>query len=371
MNASTEPCDLITRALTAYADLAPSGDTLLADVRYRMRRRHRVRAAGTGVLACTAVAASVTGVGVLRDGPVPAAAPSSIPASLPTDEAVFRSADDGWHWESYDTVQVQVPDSWTDTFYSHLWTCEPITYGQPSSGVPKTAQVGRPVRGAVTMQDCGPVPELADRMPHLWFGQGGRPPGVYRHDHGWLEEIRVVDGVHLSAFGNDPELLRRILDSAVPIDVKDAYGCSPTPPPVVGDGRRPTGPGLDGIGEVHAVRICGYGIDGLPQEAELLAGAAISGQEARQLVGALRTAPAGSGPNDPYNCETRFRDDLLMTVLGSAGEQEVVVRYNTCNHNGIDDGTTARQLTRDALLPLVHALYSPRQRPMVMERLPR
>ena len=307
---------------------------------------------------------------VVDDGR-PAAHARALGHDGPAVVLTFRSAGDGWHWESYETVQVQVPNSWTDTFYSHLWTCEPIVYGQPSPAVPKTGEIGRPVRGAVTMQDCGPVPEPADRVPHLWFDDEGRSPGVYRHDHGWLEEVRVVGGVHLSAFGNDPELLRRILDSAVPIDGKDAYGCSATPPPVVGDGVRPTGPGLDGIGEVQSVRICGYGIDGLPQDAQLLAGTALSGQEARELVDALRAAPAGSGPNIPYNCETRFRDDLLVTVRGSAGEQELSVRYNTCNHNGIDDGTTARQLTRDTLLPLVHALYSPQLRPMITERLPR
>ncbi len=369
MNASTEPCDLITRALIAYADSAPSGDTLLADVRHRLRRRHRVRAAGTGVLACTAVAASVTGVGVFRDGPVPAAAPSSAPTSVPPDGAVFRSADDGWHWESYDTVQVQVPDSWTDTFYSHLWTCETPPKFKPM--LSRSPVVGRPYRGAVTLQDCGPVSPLAERVPHLWFGGVDRSPGVYRYDHGWLEEVRVVDGVQLSAFGNDPALLKRILDSAVPIDGTDAYGCSTSPPPVVGDQRRPTGPGLDGIGEVESVRICGYGIDGPSQDAELIAGAAITGQAARQLVGALRTAPVGNGPSDSYSCGTSFRDDLLVTVRGSTGEQEVSVRYSSCVYNGIDDGVTTRQLTREALLPLVRTLYSPHLRPMILERLPR
>jgi hypothetical protein len=363
-------CALVTRALLIHADSAPTGDTLLADFRHRLHRRRRVRTIGTGVLACTAVAATVTGVGVLRDGPVPTAGPS-VPASAPADGPANGSADDGWHWESYRTVQVQVPDNWTDTFYSHLWTCRPITYAHPSDDVAKTPQVGRPVRGAVTMQDCGPVSRLAERVPHLWFGEVDRSPGVYRYDHGWLEEVRVVNGVHLSAFGNDPALLKRILDSAAPIDGKDAYGCSPTPPPVVGDGRRPTGPGLDGIGKVETVSICGYGIDGLPQDAGLLAGAAISGSSARQLVSAFRAAPVGSGPNDAYDCQIPFRDDLLVTVRGSAGVQEVSVRYTSCNHNGIDDGTTKRQLTRDALLPLVTALYSPRPNPMILRKVTR
>ncbi|WP_432945344.1 hypothetical protein ACQPXM_05315 [Kribbella sp. CA-253562] len=360
---------LLTRALSTYADSAPTDhDALLATVHHRLRRRRRARAAGAGVLACTAVAAGVTGVGVLRDGPIPAAGPS-VPASAHAEGSKFTTYE-GWRWESYGTVQVQVPDSWTDTSYSHLWSCGPII--RSSEDVPKTPQVGRPLRGSVPMIGCPEVPELAERVPHLWFGEVNRSPGVYRYDHGWLEEVRVVGGVHLSAFGNDPAVLKRILDSAQPIDGKDAYGCSPKAPPVVGEGRRPTGPGLGGIGEVESIRLCGYGIDGLPREARLLAGGEIPGAEARQLVAALRAAPAGTGPNHEYHCESaRFRDDLLITVRGSIGEQEVSVRYNSCNHNGTDDGTTARQLTRDALLPLVRALYTPRMKPMITERLPR
>ncbi|ONI66869.1 hypothetical protein BWI15_27150 [Kribbella sp. ALI-6-A] len=366
---------LLTRALSTYADSAPTDHhALLATVHHRLRRRRRARAVGAGVLACTAVAAGVTGVGVLRDGPIPAAGPSvpaAQPASAHADGPKFTTYE-GWHWESYGTVQVQVPDTWTDTFYSHLWSCRPLVYGNSSEDVPKTPQVGRPLRGYVPLIGCPKVPEPAERVPHLWFGEANRSPGVYRHDHGWLEEVRVVDGIHLSAFGNDPVLLRRILDSAQPIDGQDAYGCSPTAPPVVGEGRRPTGPGLGGIGEVESIRLCGYGIDGLPRDARLLAGGEIAGDKAREVVAALRAAPAGSGPNHEYHCETtRLRDDLLITVRGSTGEQEVSVRYNSCNHNGIDDGTTGRQLTREALLPLVTTLYSPQLYPMILQRLTR
>jgi hypothetical protein len=362
---------LLTRVLSTYADSAPiDHHAVLASVHHRLRRRRKVRAAGAGVLACTAVAAGVTGIGVLRDGQVPAAGPS-VPVSLPATPEI-PTADEGWRWESYGTVQVQVPDSWTDTFYSHLWSCRPLTYGPASEDVPSTPQVGRPLRGHVPMIGCPRVPDLAERVPHLWFGEAERSPGVYRYDHGWLEEVRVVDGIHLSAFGNDPVVLKRILDSARPIVGRDAYGCSPAAPPVVGEGRRPAGPGLGGIGDIESIRLCGYGIDGLPRDARLLAGGEISGDKARQVVAALRAAPAGSGPNHEYHCETaRFGDDLLITVRGSTGEQEVSVRYNSCKHNGIDDGTTSRRLTREALLPLVTTLYSPQLYPMILQRLTR
>ncbi|MEV6282851.1 hypothetical protein [Kribbella sp. NPDC051770] len=369
MNASAE---VITLALRAHADDAPTGDTLLADVRQRLRHRRRVRSAGAGVLACTAVAAAATGVGVLHDAPAPTA---GAPVAVPPGDVAVRDVPrvktaEGWHWESYDTVQVQIPDSWIDTSYSHLWTCQNLPRIKPAP--PRSPLVGRPFRGAVPMMSCGPVSPLAERVPHLWFGERNRAPGVYRYDHGWLEEVRVVGGVHLSAFGNDSALLKRILDSARPIDGADAYGCSPTAPATLAEGMRPTGPGLGGIREVESVRICGYAVAGLPRDAVLLAGSSLTGAAARQVAAALRSAPAGPGPNHEYHCEIpQHRDDLVVTVRGSTGEQEVLVRYDSCNHNGTDDGTTLRQLTRDALLPLVRTLYGPTLEPMITERLPR
>ncbi|MGC4940094.1 hypothetical protein [Kribbella sp. DT2] len=366
MNSSTEAGDLITRTLTASADDAPHGDTLLADVHHRLRRRRRVRAAGTGVLACTAVAATITGVGVVRDGPVPAAAPS---ASLPAADPVLESAAKGWHWESYDTVQVQVPDSWVDSGYTHLWSCGPAFASREARA--RTPLVGRPFPAIVPAIGCPAVPSPDRRAPHLWFGDRDRKPGVTRYDHGWIEEVRIVGGVTLSVFGTDHALLERILDSARPTGGTDVFGCPTSPPAVLAKGRRPAGPGLTEVGEVSSVQLCGYTPSTSYGPGELLAGGVLAGNEARQLAEALRGAPAGSGPDNEYLCKmAALRDELVITVRGSTGEQPVVVRYQGCA-NGIDDGRTMRQVTGAALLPVLRKLYTQQASPMILEGQPR
>ncbi|ADB30154.1 hypothetical protein Kfla_1050 [Kribbella flavida DSM 17836] len=357
---------LITRALSTHADSAPADDTLLTDVHTRLRRRRVARTASAVVLACAAVATTITGIGALGNDTSGPPAATSQPAA------------DGWHWESYRTVQVQVPDGWADSSYSHLWTCPDreilAAAGTPTDRPAPRRQplVGRPYRGAVFTIDCGPVSPLPERVPHLWFGEGNRTTGVTQYDHGWADEVRIVNGIRLTVFSNDPALRRRILDSAEPIGTTDAYGCAPTAPDFLAAGRPPSGPGLTGIGEVSSIKVCAYAFDSRAGGPALSAGDEITGDQARRLTDALRAAPEGSGPNEPYNCRTPDeRDDILLTLRGSAGEQQVALRHSTCDFNGIDDGSTHRRLTRAALLPLVGAAYPLMGKPMVLERLPR
>src|SRR5690349_13685241 len=142
----------------------------------------------------------------------------------------------GWRWESYRSVEVQVPDDWR--------------YGTTNSPPCLVKElrppyVGRP--GAVRGIGCrDPLPPLPFRASYLWFDadrrQRGRPipdmpgyagprePGVQPEDHGWTEETRVVDGVFLTVLSDDNALRQRILDSARIIDGTDAYGCPPDHP---------------------------------------------------------------------------------------------------------------------------------------------
>ncbi len=275
--------------------------------------------------------------------------PGAVPAADP--------AAPGWRWASYGTVKVQVPDSWADTTHSHLWSCG----DRPGpNGANRTPLVGRPWRGPVQAMGCPPVPVVAERVPHLWFDEFEAKAGITRFDHGWASEVRVVDGVPLSVFSSDAALRRRILDSAERMGATDPNGCSVARPGVLGDGQRPTGPGLAAIGEVKSIRVCAYSYQ-LPREPSVFqAGLQISGDTARQLGNALRAAPPGVGPTmTSSNCrEPRDRDDLLVTAYGEKGEQTVVVRYATCRSNGTDDGTTLRRLTTNTMLPLSKVLYT-------------
>ena len=70
----------------------------------------------------------------------------------------------------------------------------------------------------------------------------------------------------------------------------------------------------------------------------------------------VRTAPAGTGPDDtPSRCLPGDLGERLyvLRVHGSRRDQDVIVRYAGCDHNGTDDGTTRRQLTADVVGPLL------------------
>ncbi|WP_143465873.1 hypothetical protein [Kribbella sp. ALI-6-A] len=309
---------------------------------------------GVVAAAVAATAVLVIGVGVQAVGGRGSAGAYVAP---PSAEPVADPAAPGWRWESYGTVKVQVPDSWADSVYSGLWTCGDRFRPDGST---RTPMVGRPWRGPVQTIACLSVPRLAERIPHLWFDDSDAKPGITRFDHGWATEVRVVAGVPLAVFSNDAAMRRRILDSAKRMDGTDPNGCSVARPAVLGDGQRPTGPGLAAIGEVKSIRVCVYSYQLPGNPSVFQAGLQISGDTARQLGDALRAAPAGVGPvMSSSNCEQpRSRDDLLLTVAGENGDQAVVVRYATCRSNGTDDGTTLRRLTTDTLVPLSKVLYA-------------
>ncbi|MEV6282854.1 hypothetical protein [Kribbella sp. NPDC051770] len=248
-----------------------------------------------------------------------------------------------------------MPDSWEDSTYTHVWAC-----GDRKSAPNRTPLVGRPWRGPTITIGCPAVPPLAERVPHLWFDEPEAKAGITRFDHGWATEVRIVGGVSLSVFSADAGLRRRILDSAVWTGGTDPNGCTVGRPAVLGDGQRPTGPGLAAIGAVTSIRVCAYTYQLPGAPSFFRAGLQISGNAARQLGDALRAAPAGVGPaTRSSNCEhPQDRDDLLVTVNGENGVQELVVRYATCHSNGTDDGTTQRRLTKDTMVPLSQVLYA-------------
>ena len=92
---------LIVTSLSKHATDAPSDDDLLAAVHFRLRCRRTGRTIGAAVLACAAVATAITATHSITD--------------IRTDPQAARpgTPEAGWRWESYKTVQVQVPSDWT------------------------------------------------------------------------------------------------------------------------------------------------------------------------------------------------------------------------------------------------------------------
>lgn len=48
---------------------------------------------------------------------------------------------------------------------------------------------------------------------------------------------------------------------------------------------------------------------------------------------------------------------MVLTVHGSERDQEVLMRYNGCHFNGMDDGETLRQLTAQIAQPLLTGIH--------------
>lgn len=246
------------------------------------RRAQIGRTAGAVVLACAAVAAGIFGVSSVLKGDDSAKLPAeSGPAASPPG--------DGWRWESYETIELQVPDDWD---YG-------VT-GSPPCFVEKVQRpyVGRP--GAVRAIGCGNrLPLLAYRASYLWFDAVRRipakTPGVHPVDHGWVEEIRLVDGVQVTVVSDDDSIRRRILDSARVIDGTDANGCPPDHPLARQPQGRPSRGGMASLGTVESIALCRYAI-GAPaarRRAPLIASSVVRDKAAVALVDAITSAPEG------------------------------------------------------------------------------
>jgi hypothetical protein len=168
-----------------------------------------------------------------------------------------------------------------------------------------------------------------------------------------------------------------VLDSARTIDGVDSRGCSPTHPAATNEVVRPTGEGLAAIGTAESIRICVYRTLELSQIPPLLASAELTGEQARKVGAALRTAPppavvATSGdptttvdePRVHLNSGCRTTDDevFVLQVHGDRGDQEVVVRLTGCGPFDTDDGRQIRSPTKDSVGPLVTAVGRPESR---------
>ena len=251
------------------------------------------------------------------------------------------AAPDGWRWESYGAVQLLVPAGWVYGGDPSQW-CVGRTRPEPF--------VTRP--GVHTLAGCPEVPDLAQRTSYVEFA--GLKASVTRFDHQWVRETRMFGGTGVTVFSADAELRSRIFASVKVIAGTDVFGCTPQHPSSADrDVRPPDRGGLGSVGEIRRVSVCGYSIgDG----AGLFSGRTFTGDDATALVDAVRTAPTGTGPDDaPSHC---LPDELgerlyVLRVHGSEHDQDVIVRYAGCDHNGTDDGTTRRQLTADVVGPLL------------------
>jgi hypothetical protein len=288
---------LIADSLSKHAVDAPTDDHLLAVVHTRLRRRRTGRAVGAVVLAAAAVATAITASHHLAS------------PQIANDPAA------GWHWESYKTVEVQVPDRWNQ-YVSGAAPC-PVSTDSPVIGRFNDWLGGRRLPCVV-----GVMP-LAERQEYLWFNDV-QSPGTTRYDGGWTEETRLVGGVKLSVLTQDDTLRERILDSARPITGTDHHGCTPRDP-----GDQPGRLGEDGV---TSVDICEY------HEGSLVASSRRTGsaadQLARGLAGRLTTGP----PEPTTDCMVIPPLTFVITVHTPTTSWPLRISFTTCRpHQALDD----------------------------------
>lgn len=287
---------LIADSLSKHAADAPSDDRLLAAVHARLRRRRTGRTIGAVVVAAAAVATAITashGVGAFTKEPQTAQAPAP-----------------GWHWESFRTVQVQVPSSWTQYISGPAPCSMPVTPAAPVIG----RLNGWPGSSEYT---CGTaVLPLAKRQQYLWFNDV-QAPGIKRYDGGWTEETRVVGGVKLSVLTKDDALRRKILDSARPITSTDFYGCSPHQP-----AKRPIGtPDV----QVTSASICEY------WNGSLIAGSAVPADRVLEITGQLLAPPQPRDPGPiPAGCKDSRARTFVVLLEAEGRTWQVHLSFTRC-----------------------------------------
>jgi len=275
---------------------------------------------------------------------------------VPSESTTPREpAAQGWRWESYGGVELQVPDGW-----GHGTTGTPPCLHQANA----QPYVGRP--GVVPTIGCSgpPVPALDKRTSYVWFDSHAEP-GVHSHDGGWVEETRTVAAMAVTVLTDDAGVRAHILRSARAAGTVDAAGCPADHAVTGGPDVRPAAEpgGLGTVGPVESITICRYAIGpSSPAGHPVLSTSRVVGEPARAIVDAILAAPQGSGPDDPDSCakDVAYGDDvLLVAVRGGAGTREVFVRYSGCDGHGTDDGHTRRALTADVVRPLLSGPHEP------------
>lgn len=320
----------LEQSLNRNASAAPGDAQLLDEVQHRVgRRRRTARVAGTVILAAAAVFAVIT-------------ASTGLPSQRePAGPGGTAQAD--WRWESYAGVELQVPRSWGYGGDPSQW-CSAGPARKPAP------YIHRP--GASTSMLCPDVPELAKRASYVDFN--GAPAGIREFDHGWVRETRTIAGTAVTVFTDDATLRAGIFASAREISGTDANGCAPGYPGAGDLATRPktVGGGLGSEGQLKSVSVCGYELP----NGSLYTGRIFTGTAATDLIEAVLSAPGGTGPNSPpTECMPGAQGDrlYLLTFHGTKHDQQVLVRYAGCDHNGTDDGTSRRRLSTLLLQPLL------------------
>jgi hypothetical protein len=342
---------LITRTLDDHAADAPSDAGLLTGVHIRLRRRRNTRMLGAAVLACAAVAATVTAGQSLNSEVTPAkepVAPQTIPAARTQSNTGLSL-----RWESYKTVQVLVPASW-----------KAYASGPAPCALSTGPVIGRLSPRLDRKRGCAlAVLPLADRHEYLWFDDEQKP-GIKQYDGGWTEETREVAGVRVSVLSKSDTTRREILDSATPITKTDNYGCTSR---LGGDQvfhESGSLPARDAnLRAVSTVSICEYWGGGVSpvQGATLLSGSRLTGSRARTFAAELTEAtPDPTTPETLPGCTDDGGRTFVVTIASPVAHWPSRLHYSPCfTSYRIGEGSTQRTASQNLVDQLRTGVHRP------------
>jgi hypothetical protein len=266
----------------------------------------------------------------------------------------------GWRWESYRGVEVGVPGDWG-------WGngSQRLSQWCTNRKDPKP-MVGRP--GASTLVGCiadalGPEPEtlVVNTGWIVAFEDATSDSNSFRIPSGGDRTLVRVGGVIVVV--QVPERLREQIVATVHTVTADHAGCPVFDSVSDHPAQRPA-PASEGVQlkRVTVVSVCRYEL-AVRQEhrtAPLLSSSRFEGAPAAKLIKQIAAAPHGGGPNRATHCTHKYGDEMIVLRVGSStDESEIYARYSGCDHNGFDDGSTVRTLTRAPMQTLIKGPNAP------------
>lgn len=338
----------LEEAFRTHAKDMYRGVGLAAEARKRVRRRRTALTTAAAVVLMIGLGSAWGSATGFRIGGNDASTAGAGGDGKSVPEAPGSARDDGaekdtaWRWESYGGLQVQVPASWGYGVTDFPWCSQEDTRAAKTDG-----EVGRPgPYGYVRCNDPAPLSALRQ---HVWLSpaQGAQPSSMQLGD-GWVRDVFIAGKVKVEVLTHADQDLRLRIKDSIRLVGTDAYGCPSTHPAAVptftrpADGLEWSAPGVTGVS------ICRYriGYDGSP----LFASASRNAAGAALLLDTIRAAPAEGGPDDVKGDPAKLGSDLTVLRFSTAdGIREVYVRYSGARHNGFDNGTQVRRLTKPAL----------------------
>jgi hypothetical protein len=256
--------------------------------------------------------------------------------SVETSFGSLSAAADGYRWESYRDVAVQVPADWGYASAPRADYCLLTSFpDQPYVDLARGGEATRAIGCTEPLAD-------EDQALHLTFSPADGDEPWHAPSEVWRQYTREVGEARITvtARADQAGLAEEILDTATVVpDGVDPNGC-----PVTYSAAEPVE--LTRL-DPSQIAVCLYEAD--PDRGAFRSSVLLTDSSAAKAWQAVLAAPTGGGPDgDPALCGTSAGWPLLLVV----GEDRVPVSMSVggCADNGVSDAAAAsksRRLTSD------------------------